>query len=119
MKKWAWTRRCRDLGRNDIATEIDELVVEGLDQGFLAEDVDAHRRDVRLIGRHALGLEQARRNLHPRPLLGRRRLLAELDDATALVDPRRPEPGDLFLGAGLDRDRDVGIVLDVVCRSCR
>ena len=32
----------RDFCRNDIATKIYKLVVEGLGEGFLAEDLDPH-----------------------------------------------------------------------------
>jgi hypothetical protein len=88
-----------------------------IDERLFAEDIDAHRRNVGLICGNTLRLEQTRHDLHTRTGFRRRRFLAKLDDPARRVDAGSAKPGDLIFRAGLDRDGDVGLVLDVVAEK--
>ena len=100
--------------RDDLPPEVGgALVLDRLEQHIAREDVDAHRRDERLLRRmpaeHRAGRNAAADLVEPLAL----RLLLERDDLAAALEPEDAHRRGVVHRHRLRRDRDVGVAFDV------
>ena len=91
-----------DGGGNDVLTEIGEVIVQAFDKNVAFEDVDSHRRLIKIgVRRLADGLEEIRRDAQVVENLGILWLFDELDDPALSSVCMIPKPVAAFRSTGI------------------